>query len=349
MNKAENTTLFYQQERSDKIYKVSLEEIDSKFIVNFAYGRRGSTLKTGTKTQIATEYEKAKKIYDKLVLSKTSKGYMPSEDNSNYVHTSDQLNTGIHCQLLNPIEELELNGLIADESWWMQEKKDGKRMLIKKDDKIIAINRKGLLVGAPDSIIKSADKIKKSFIIDGEAIDETLYAFDLLFFDGEDLKEKPYTKRYKLLRDIGFSENIQIVKTAYSTDEKKILFQKLKNDNVEGVVFKKYDATYHAGRPNSGGTQLKFKFYETASLIVSKINDKRSVGMSLLQEGKEIFVGNVTISINKDVPKEGEIIEVRYLYAYQNGSLYQPTFLMVRDDIDKAECILEQLKYKKEL
>lgn len=274
---------------------------------------------------------------------------MPSEDNSNYVHISDQLNTGIHCQLLNPIEELELNGLIADENWWIQEKKDGKRMLIKKDDKIIAINRKGLLVGAPDSIIKSADKIKKSFIIDGEAIDETLYAFDLLFFDGEDLKEKPYNKRYKLLRDIGFSENIQIVKTAYSTDEKKILFQKLKNDNVEGVVFKKYDATYHAGRPNSGGTQLKFKFYETASLIVSKINDKRSVGMSLLQEGKEIFVGNVTISINKNVPKEGDIIEVRYLYAYQNGSLYQPTFLMVRDDIDKAECILEQLKYKKEL
>jgi hypothetical protein len=27
------------------------------------------------------------------------------------------------------------------------------------------------------------------------------------------------------------------------------------------------------GRPNSSGTQLKFKFHETASLIVTKVND----------------------------------------------------------------------------
>ena len=80
--KSENTTLFYKQERSDKIYKASLEEKEGNFIVNFAYGRRGSTLKTGTKTQTPVPFEKAKKIYDKLVLSKESKGYVPDEDNT---------------------------------------------------------------------------------------------------------------------------------------------------------------------------------------------------------------------------------------------------------------------------
>jgi len=71
--KTENITLFFKQERADKVYKAALEEKDSQYIVNFAYGRRGSTLKTGTKTQTPVPYEKAKKIYDKLVRDKSAK------------------------------------------------------------------------------------------------------------------------------------------------------------------------------------------------------------------------------------------------------------------------------------
>jgi len=43
------------------------------------------------------------------------------------------------------------------------------------------------------------------------------------------------------------------------------------------------------------------------------------------------------------------IIEVRYLYAYKGGNLYQPTYLGVRDDISFEDCLISQLKYKKEL
>jgi len=93
--KPENTTLYCKQEKSDKVYKASLEEKDGDFIVNFAYGRRGSTLKTGTKTQTPVPYEKAKKIYDKLVLSKASKGYVPDEDNTSaYVVDLEQRKIG---------------------------------------------------------------------------------------------------------------------------------------------------------------------------------------------------------------------------------------------------------------
>jgi len=349
--KTENITLFYKQERSDKVYKVSLEESEDKYLVNFAYGRRGATLKTGTKTQKAVDYEKAKKIYDKLVLSKSAKGYIPDESATPtaYMVDSEQRKTGVHCQLLNQIEEEELKALLADDIWWMQEKKDGKRMLIQKSESgTIAINRKGLSVGAPQNMIDSANRVKKEFIIDGEAINETLYLFDILFYDGQDLKEKPYEERYKLLGSLEFGSDIVLVKTASSQEEKETLFKSLKEAQTEGVVFKKREAPYQAGRPNSGGTQLKFKFYETASVIVSAINDKRSVGMNLIEDGKEIFVGNVTISSNKEVPKKDEVIEVRYLYAYRGGSLYQPTFLGVRDDIDRDECLIGQLKFKKD-
>jgi len=345
----ENITLYYKQEKSDKVYMVSLEESDDKYLVNFAYGRRGATLKTGTKTQIAVEYEKAKKIYDKLVLSKSAKGYVPDKDTTPtaYMVDSEQRKTGIHCQLLNQIEQEELVALFKDDTWWMQEKKDGKRMLLQKSEsETIAINRKSLSVGAPQSMIDSANEVEQPFIIDGEAIDEMLYLFDILSYDGQDLKEKSYKERYELLSSLTFGSNIVLVKTAFSKKEKETLFDSLKEEQTEGVVFKKREAPYQAGRPNSGGTQLKFKFYETASVIVSVINDKRSVGMSLIEDGKEIFVGNVTISPNKDVPKKDEIIEVRYLYAYKGGSLYQPTFLEVRSDIERAECLMEQLKFK---
>ena len=349
--KTENITLYYKQEKSDKVYKVSLEESADKYLVNFAYGRRGATLKTGTKTQSAVEYEKAKKIYDKLVLSKSAKGYVPDEDATPtvYMMENEQRKTGVHCQLLNQIEEEELLALFENDEWWMQEKKDGKRMLIQKgESETIAINRKGLSVGAPQNMIDSANAVKEEFTIDGEAIDETLYLFDILSYDGKDIKSKSYKERYELLSTLAFGSNIVLVEKASTKEEKDSLFMKLKESQTEGVVFKKQEAPYQAGRPNSGGTQLKFKFYETASVIVSVINDKRSVGMSLIEGDKEVFVGNVTISPNKEVPKLGEIIEVRYLYAYKGGSLYQPTFLEVRDDIDKAECLMGQLKFKKD-
>lgn len=347
--KTENITLFYKQEKSDKVYKVSLEEKEGNFIVNFAYGRRGATLRTGTKTQTPIAYEKAKKIYDKLVVSKSAKGYVPDKDSSDYVYESNQVKTAIHCQLLNPIAKEEVAQYIADANWWMQEKKDGKRMLIEKNkEETIAINRKGFSIGAPSKIIETVNKLKETFIIDGEAIGDDLFIFDILSYQNQDVKEKSYKERYEILCNLDFSEGITLVKTAKTLMDKQQLLEKLNRENAEGIVLKKKDSKYQAGRPNSGGTQVKYKFYDTASVIVSKINDKRSVGMSILEDGKEIFIGNVTISVNKEIPKKGDIIEVRYLYAYKGGSLYQPIFLNIRDDMDKSDCVISQLKYKAE-
>ena len=82
--------------------------------------------------------------------------------------------------------------------------------------------------------------------------------------------------------------------------------------------------------------------------MVEKVNLKRSVSMKMKHKENWISVGNVTISPNQDIPNEGEIIEVRYLYAYPGGSLYQPTYLGVRLDADDEDCDCAQLKYKAE-
>ena len=75
----ESITLYFRQGGSDKLYQATLAEQDSGFVVSFAFGRRGSTLQTGTKTHVPVTFDEAKKIYDKLVREKTAKGYTPAQ------------------------------------------------------------------------------------------------------------------------------------------------------------------------------------------------------------------------------------------------------------------------------
>ncbi len=62
--------------------------------------------------------------------------------------------------------------------------------------------------------------------------------------------------------------------------------------------------------------------------------------------GGRMPVGKVTIPPNHAVPRRGEVVEVRYLYAYPGGSLYQPVYLGRRDDVTPVDCLLAQLKFK---
>lgn len=350
---AESVTLYFKEGSSDKVYAAQIEQSGKGWLVNFQYGRRGSTMNTGSKTPAPLPFEKAKGIFDKLVAEKTSKGYTTGEDGATYTHTSSEVrDTGERPQLLNDITEEEAERLIEDPAWGMQEKMDGRRRLAKKQAKDVSgINKKGLTVDLPSVVVASVNAAR-SFsggVIDGEAVGDTLFAFDLLDSTGGitgSIRGLGYLDRYKILSSLGFKGAIQIVPLAVTTAEKRALFEKVKAAGGEGVVFKRLDAPYKAGRPNSGGDQLKFKFYAMGSFIVSKVNAKRSVALEVLFNGKRTSIGNVTITPNKAVPAVGDVVEIRYLYCFKGGSLYQPTFLAVRDDVDADECVHTQLKYK---
>src|SRR6267154_1103378 len=118
----EQTTLYFREGSSDKVYQVAIEPAGELFVVNFAYGRRGSTLQTGTKTQSPVDHTEAARIFTKLVSEKKAKGYTPGEDGTPYQHTDkEQKATGILPQLLNPIEETAVRQLIHDNDHCMQE------------------------------------------------------------------------------------------------------------------------------------------------------------------------------------------------------------------------------------
>ena len=73
---------------------------------------------------------------------------------------------------------------------------------------------------------------------------------------------------------------------------------------------------------------------------------KRSVSLALLDGTGRIAVGNVTIPVGQPIPAVGSILDVKYLYARSGGSLYQPVYVGVREDIDPSACRLDQLKLR---
>lgn len=76
MKLIKQTQLLFQDDRSDKVYEVDLCEVGvDRYVVNFRYGRRGSRLKEGTKTESPASLTQANQIFDQLVASKVKKGY----------------------------------------------------------------------------------------------------------------------------------------------------------------------------------------------------------------------------------------------------------------------------------
>ncbi len=80
MNIVQNSSLRLTEGKSDKVYEVDLVELpksdDSRYLVNFRYGRYGASLREGSKTPMAVPLDKAQKIFSSLVVSKINKGYV---------------------------------------------------------------------------------------------------------------------------------------------------------------------------------------------------------------------------------------------------------------------------------
>ncbi len=349
---SERVSLYYREGSSDKIYQVAIEPAGNRFVVNFAYGRRGATLTTGTKTSSPVDYEAAQKIFTKLVGEKKAKGYTEGADGTPYQHTDKQV-SGILPQLLNPVEEADVEALLRDDDYCAQEKFDGRHLLIRKQDEHLeGINKKGLVVGLPATVAYEIRHLSGSFVPDGESIGDVYHAFDLLELNGENLRPSPYRIRLASLVDLlshSPHPHVSLVETAFTTQEKMELWRRLRRENREGIVFKRLDAPYVPGKPNSGGPQLKFKFVAALSAVVTKVNTKRSVEVSLFRGRSLVSCGNVSIPPNHAIPPVGKVVEIRYLHAHRDSlALYQPVYLGQRVDVEPGECRVSQLKFKAE-
>jgi bifunctional non-homologous end joining protein LigD len=357
MNAPLKASLFYTEGSSDKEYHAEVIAVEGGNVVNFRYGRRGSSLKVGTKTATPVEFEQAKKIYLKLVNSKLADGYTPDAEGSSYQDLENSgRKTDFVPQLLNVITEVEAMHLIEDDDWVMSEKMDGERRgAHAEDSNIFGMNRKGLSVPLPMPVVVELQSIAAdtgAVRVDGESIGDNLHVFDLHVHHGDSIRQSlGFLERITLARQMfANTKNIRVVPVAITTAEKRALWDKVKAANGEGLVFKRRDCVVTEGRPNSGGDWLKFKFIARATVLVSSIStSKRSVGISLFDEaGDAISVGNVTILPNYDIPCLNALVDVDYLYAYRGGSIYQPVYRGERTDLEISACSMTQLKFKPE-
>jgi predicted DNA-binding WGR domain protein len=79
MRLIKKVSLYFNEGNSDKVYEIDLCDIgNERYVVNFRYGRRGTTLKEGTKTESAVDLQKAESIFNSLEEEKRAKGYRAS-------------------------------------------------------------------------------------------------------------------------------------------------------------------------------------------------------------------------------------------------------------------------------
>jgi len=96
-----------------------------------------------------------------------------------------------------------------------------------------------------------------------------MFAFDVLFLDGKDITQKPYSERRKSLEKIIKANSSQVIRLAEErilTNAKQILefFNESISEGLEGIMIKKLDSPYKAG--GRGFHWIKFKRAQSGEL-----------------------------------------------------------------------------------
>lgn len=357
----QNVDLSMVEGSHNKYYNVSLlENPNGTYTITVQRGRIGSSCISDIKGDGIPTLDKAEKSYLSLVRSKLAKGYKAKQSNpldlssptvAKTVNTVKQIkekvDSGLVLQLLNDADDTTLEQCLKSPAWGLQEKMDGNRLCVEHDGEVKAINKKGILIQAIDSHITLIKSVGVSITVDGENVGGKYYIFDLISYDGQDLRDLSVLARYNKLLEIPELAN-NVVPMYFDEASKRAKFEEVRARGGEGVVFKQISSKYVGGRPTKGGMQLKYKFWKSDTFIVSSIHaTKSSIGISTIKDGASVVIGNATIPPNYPFPKLGNFVEIIYLYCYPNGgSIYQPKYKGIRNDQDESDCQYSKLKFK---
>jgi bifunctional non-homologous end joining protein LigD len=361
--------LFFQEGSSDKVYCAAIVEEDGRFTVQVEWGRRNTILNRGAKA-VKVSRADADLAYERLVREKTKKGYQEvtgdvapaavappvGEGSGTRAGVGRRARLTQAAQLLNAVDDGALEELLADPEMLAQQKLDGVRVLVHVGESVVATNRSGEII-AFAAELEGALAGAAGAVLDGEVVPGArgpdYWLFDLLEVSGADLRPTGYRDRYRALADLarGLPEPVRLVPLAESEPDKRRLLETLRGQNAEGIVFKRADAPYRAGRPASGGAQLKYKFIKSADVFLTS-NAGNAYQMAVMDGGRCFEVGKVFAGTTNQTRSEIDarlaegdqpVAEVRYLYATDGDILYQPVFVRLRDDKTPADCHRSQL------
>lgn len=204
--------------------------------------------------------------------------------------------------------------------------------------------------------------------------DMTMFAFDLLTLDGEDLTALPTTMRKARLQAIiGDDARLHYAEHVVGSGEQ--LLEKMCAEGLEGVVSKRADAPYRAGRSSDW---LKIKCTRRQEFVIvgwlpsTKKRGFKSLLLGVHEDGKLRYAGKVGTGFTQalmtelrakldtrvrktapvDAPramvrgaqwvKPDLVAEIAFTEATPDGLLRHPSFLGLRGDKPAREVVLEQ-------
>lgn len=286
------------------------------------------------------------------------------------------------------------DGPFTKKGWIFELKYDGFRILAEKmEDGAKLAYRSGRDATRifPEIAIDIENLPYRSIVLDGEAVilDESgrpdfqllqrraqrsaadsppvLFVFDVLAFEGYDLRSLPLTVRKSILRRVlPSSDHIRIVDEVPERGED--LFAAVSSLGLEGVVAKREDSPYKAGY---SPLWLKIRVDRTDDFIIAGYEPGpggvRRLHLALCEDADLVYAGTVGSGLDTremaeirarldparrptppvaNPPKdrnavwvEPELVcEVRYKELTRGGHLRQPVFLRLREDKTIDEC-----------
>lgn len=258
--------------------------------------------------------------------------------------------------------------LLESDVYCMQEKLDGRRLILKKDRGVMFLNKRLQTTAGPDWLKSAAEELTgDGWILDGELYQDQYHIFELVQAPDQRVELKAFDQRLSMLQAIVHAwdhPKIHVVQTWFNTKEKFASLLQLRNLGAEGVVFRsrRHRRTYQ-------GVAYKFKFYETVDCYVSRkmVDKKQAVACAVVAEPPPVqptfddaitepttyFIGNCGVPerIQRDWP-DYQVIEVRHRGLSkplsQGGRMVEPIFIRTRDDKPAYECTADQLRVRAE-
>lgn len=284
----ESANLAYKDIRSDKTYALSLSQCETGWTVMAQFGRRGSTQQVDVKVE-RSEYEPAKKIYDRVLREKLAKGYKYVESEPAGSERKPAQSTAptaptvyapvskdiVHdTELLTRISETELKNYLRNDRYLFQVKRDGRRLAVKFDHgQVLGFNKLGQVVQVDPHLRKAVVSLctKRNIqigLFDGEWEASGYHVWDMLEMD-HDMRGLGYEDRLSMLAGVVADDRsglIHLVETADGgAGDKGALYLRAKEKRLEGICVKLRSAPYRGGR---NGQHYKCKFEQAASFIV---------------------------------------------------------------------------------
>ncbi|HKU45702.1 MAG TPA: DNA ligase D [Burkholderiales bacterium] len=279
--------------------------------------------------------------------------------------------------------------------WMWEPKLDGYRTLVfLKEGKVSMRSRRGLeLASAFPGLAAELGQQGANMVLDGELVsfDESgkpsfnalqnksqnvvFYAFDLLHFDGVDLRKAAYSDRRRYLAQCLLpSPRVQLV---HAADDGVELYRAALASGFEGVIGKRKDSRYEAGKRSSAW--LKVKSTASGDFVVggyTKGKGARAPLGALLvgywKDGKLRYASHVGSGFDDRTLKQVQerleplrrkacpfdakpelnapttwvapetVVEVEFQGWTADGSLRAPVFLRLRDDLDAKQVVARE-------